>query len=70
MDKILQESVVCYDPAVQVIVFVFLPSKSGNSIAVWRRKIAVPNNVRLTFQDEIYVAKQGLKKDYVVHVDE
>jgi hypothetical protein len=72
MDRTLQESVVFYDPAVQVIVFVFLPSKSGNSIAIWRRKINVPNNLRLTYQREITLALAGLReeKEYVVHVDE
>ncbi|KAH8830680.1 hypothetical protein DL96DRAFT_1593939 [Flagelloscypha sp. PMI_526] len=71
-DRILQESVAFYDPAVQVIVFVFLPSKTGNSIAIWRRKIAVPNNTRLIYQREIAIAKSGLRRDleYVVHVDE
>jgi hypothetical protein len=70
MDKVFQESVAFYDPSAQVIVFVFLPSQSGNSIAVWRRKINVPNNLRLAYQDQIFVALGGLRKDYVVHVDE
>ncbi|TFK43208.1 hypothetical protein BDQ12DRAFT_169053 [Crucibulum laeve] len=72
MDKIMQESVAFYNPAVHVIVFVFLPSKSGNSVAMWRRKINVPNNARLTYQGEINVAIGGLRrdKDYVVHVDQ
>jgi hypothetical protein len=61
-----------YDPAVQVIVFVFLPSKSGNSVAMWRRKLKVPNNLRLTYQREISLAMAALRKDkdYVLHVDE
>jgi hypothetical protein len=61
-----------YDPTVQVIVFVLLPSKSGNSVAMWRRKIIVPNNTRLKLQREINIAMAGLRKeqDYVVHVDE
>jgi hypothetical protein len=72
MDRILQESVAFYDPAVQVIVFVCLPSKTGNSMAMWRRKINVPNNLRLTYQEEIMLALAALRneKDYVVHVDE
>lgn len=71
MDKIMQESVVFYDPATQVIVFVLLPSKSGNSVAMWRRKIKVPNNTRLMYQSHITQAMAGLKKekDYVVYVD-
>lgn len=71
-DRTLQESVAFYNPAVQVIVFVYLPSQSGNSVAIWRRKIIVPNNVRLVLQAEINVAMAALRreKDYVVHVDE
>lgn len=72
MDKTLQESVAHYNPAIQVIVFVFLPSKSGNSVAMWRRKINVPNNTRLMLQREINLAMAGLRKreDYTVYVDE
>jgi len=71
MDKIMQESVVFYDPAMQVIVYVLLPSKSGNSVAMWRRKINVPNNTRLRYQSHITQAVAGLKKetDYTVYVD-
>lgn len=72
MDRTLQESVAFYDPAVQVIVFVFLPSHSGNSMAMWRRKVNVPNNTRLMLQHEINLAMVGLRrqKDYIVYVDE
>ncbi|OAX39767.1 hypothetical protein K503DRAFT_688936 [Rhizopogon vinicolor AM-OR11-026] len=70
MDRTLQESVAFYDPSVLVVVFVFLPSKSGNSLAIWRRKIAVPNPVRLAYQAQITQAIDALNRDYVVHVDE
>lgn len=70
MDRVLQESAAFYDPAVQVIVFVFLPSKSGNSVAIWRRKVKVPNNLRLAYQKEIRLALSALRKNYVIHVDE
>jgi hypothetical protein len=70
MDQILQESVAFYDPYVHVIVFVFLPSQSGNSMAIWRRKIAVPNNLRLAYQAHIKQAMAALRKDYILHVDE
>lgn len=71
-DKILQESVAFYDPAVICVVFVFLPSKSGNSVAMWRRKIPIGNNLRASRINEISIAMAGLRreKDYVVHVDE
>jgi hypothetical protein len=70
MDQVLQESVAHYDPYVHVIVFVFLPSQSGNSMAIWRRKIAVPNNIRLAYQGQIRQALAALRKNYVLHVDE
>jgi len=69
-DRLLQESVGFYDPAMQVVVFVFLPSKSGNSLAMWRRKIVVPNSVRLAHLREIELAKAALRKDYPVFIDE
>ncbi|KAF7294431.1 PAT1 domain-containing protein [Mycena kentingensis (nom. inval.)] len=71
-DKILQESVALYDPSVTAIVFIFLPSKTGNSVAMWRRKIKIPNNTRAARINEIRLAIAGLRrdKDYVVHVDE
>ncbi|KAJ6516184.1 hypothetical protein C8R45DRAFT_810613 [Mycena sanguinolenta] len=71
-DKILQESVAFYDPSVTTIVFVFLPSKSGNSVAIWRRRITVGNNTRASRINEIRLALGSLRreKDYKVHVDE
>jgi hypothetical protein len=69
-DRLIQESVGFYDPAMQVVVFVMLPSKTGNSVAMWRRKINVPNSVRLAHLQEIEIAKAALKKDYPVVVDE
>jgi hypothetical protein len=71
-DRVLQESVAFYDPAVTTVVFVFLPSKTGNSVAMWRRRINVGNNTRTARINEIHLAMAGLRreKDYVVHVDE
>ncbi|KAI0248687.1 hypothetical protein BJV78DRAFT_1130981 [Lactifluus subvellereus] len=69
-DRLLQETVGFYDPAMQVYVFVFLPSKSGNSLAMWRRKVIVPNSVRLSHIREIELAKAALRRDYPVVVDE
>ncbi|EIW76090.1 hypothetical protein CONPUDRAFT_110744 [Coniophora puteana RWD-64-598 SS2] len=70
MDLILQESTAYYDPSTQTVVFVFLPSKTGNSVAIWRRKLAVPQNVRLELQAQITQAVATLRKDYAIHVDE
>ena len=72
MDKTLQESVAFYDPGQIVLVFVYLPSHTGNSVAIWRRKIPVPGNVRLMLQKELGIVKKGLRpaKDYVLFVEE
>ncbi|KAI0335486.1 hypothetical protein GY45DRAFT_1412885 [Cubamyces sp. BRFM 1775] len=69
LDATLQESVSLYDPAFQVIVFVFLLSPSGSSMALWRRKLNVPDAVRDAHYDDILAVKAELK-DYPVYVDE
>lgn len=72
LDKTLQESVGFYDPAQIVIVFVYLPSHTGNSVAIWRRKLPVPGNVRRMYQPQIDIVKKSLRqpKDYVVYLEE
>ena len=70
VDKILQESVALYDPAKQVIVFIFLLSKSGNSMAIWRRKIPVPDLLQAAYKGHIAETKAGLEPNYPVFVEE
>jgi len=70
LDKILQESVALYDPAKQVIVFIFLLSKSGNSMAIWRRKIPVAEILWTTFKNDIAEIKAELQPNYPVYVEE
>ena len=72
MDQTLQESIAFYDPAVQVMIFVYLPSESGNSIAIWRQKINVPDNTRSKYQVEINALVKSLRNhtEYIVCVDE
>jgi hypothetical protein len=70
LDKILQESVALYDPAKQVIVFIFLLSKSGNSMAIWRRKIPVPEILQTAYKGPIADIKAELQPDYPVYVEE
>ncbi|KAI0750860.1 hypothetical protein C8Q80DRAFT_1217778 [Daedaleopsis nitida] len=70
LDSTLQSSVTLYDPAFQVIVFVFLLSPSGKSMAVWRRKLNVPDALRDAHQNEILEVKAELKRNYPVYVDE
>ena len=69
-DRLLQESVGFYDPSTQVMVFVFLPSKTGNSLAMWRRKVPVPDSLRLPNLQEIDLVRATLQKEYTVLVDE
>ncbi|KAI0265122.1 hypothetical protein BC834DRAFT_825262 [Gloeopeniophorella convolvens] len=63
-DRLLQESVGFYEPGVQVYVFVLLPSKTGNSVAMWRRKVPVPDSVQMAHIREIELAKAALRRDY------
>ena len=70
LDKILQESVALYDPAKQVVVFIFLLSKSGNSMAIWRRKIPVPEILQKAYKDHIAEVKAELHPNYPVYVEE
>ncbi|KAG6837996.1 hypothetical protein H0H93_008390 [Arthromyces matolae] len=71
-DRILQHSILAADPAQQTIVFVFLPSRTGNSVAMWRRKLQVPSEVSQRHMQVITKVKAGLRpeKDYRIHVDE
>lgn len=72
MDKILQESAAFYDPAALVTVFVYLPSQTGNSVAIWRRKINVPEKARNQYRAELNAIVKTLPphKDYIIMVDE
>ena len=70
LDKILQESVALYDPAKLVIVFIFLLSKSGNSMAIWRRKIPIPEILQTGHKAAIAEVKAELEPNYPVYVEE
>ena len=70
MDRTLQESLAFYHPDMEVLIFVFLVSDSGKSMAMWRRKLIVPNNVRLTYGPQINQAISGLSKQYPIYIDE
>ncbi|EIM88496.1 uncharacterized protein STEHIDRAFT_167775 [Stereum hirsutum FP-91666 SS1] len=69
-DRMLQEFVGYYDPAEHTLLFVLLPSKTGNSVAIWREKVEVPANLRVLRARDVELAKAALKKDYPVTVDE
>ena len=70
LEKTLQESVLCYKPQFQVIVFVFLLSKSGSSVAMWRRKLPIPEHLRISHQDRVAGVLQESPHNKVVYVDE
>ncbi|KAG8989474.1 hypothetical protein FRB90_002219 [Tulasnella sp. 427] len=59
LDKTLQESIATYDPATTALVFVFLVSKSGSSVAIWRRKVSIPPSLQLKHS----LAIQRIKRD-------
>ena len=66
----MQEAVALYDPGVQVIVYVFLLSKTGNSLAVWKRKLKIPEDVQEVHAEDIEMTKELLDPHYPVYVDE
>ena len=70
LDSTLQSSVTLYDPAFQVVVFVFLLSPSEKSMAIWRRRLNVTEEIREPYLDDIHIVKSELKKSYPVYVDE
>lgn len=63
LDKTLQESIATYDPATTALVFVFLVSKSGSSVAIWRRKVSIPPSLQLKHNIEIQRIKRKLAED-------
>lgn len=70
MDRTLQESLAFYDPSMQIVVFVFLLSKTHNSMAIWRRKLPLPENLRVAYGRQLKQAIEGLQVTYPIHVDE
>ncbi|KZS97743.1 hypothetical protein SISNIDRAFT_405519 [Sistotremastrum niveocremeum HHB9708] len=62
LDRTLQQSLAYYDPAAQVLVFVFLLSETGSSIAIWRRRLDVPSSLRITYRKELDRRKAELAK--------
>lgn len=70
MDRTMQESLAFYDPNAQIVVFVFLLSKTQNSMAIWRRKLPLPDNLRLTYGPQLKQTIAGLQATYPIHVDE
>ncbi|KAH8105822.1 hypothetical protein BXZ70DRAFT_917037 [Cristinia sonorae] len=70
LDRVFQESVVTYDPAKIVIVFVFLLSASKNSMVCWRRKLPVSEELRMRYRRDIEKTLGRLEEKKQVIVDE
>lgn len=62
-DQILQGSILATDPADQTVIFVYLLSRTGNSVAMWRRKLQVPKEVRQKHLQALKKVKAGLRLD-------
>ncbi|CAE6428853.1 unnamed protein product [Rhizoctonia solani] len=69
-DKILQESIAFTDPSKTTLVFIFLMSRSGESMAIWRRKFTVPPSEQLSRNLELRkVAYEAQKRGLVYEID-
>ncbi|KAG9021511.1 hypothetical protein FS837_007199 [Tulasnella sp. UAMH 9824] len=69
-DYTLQESIATYDPAVKTLVFVFLLSRTKNSLAIWRRQFPVPESTRQAYGSLFQEVKNELAgKELLVHVE-
>ena len=70
LDKTLQQYVVCYKPAAEVLVFVFLLSETGNSLAIWRKKLAVPHDIFAANKELVDQTLEMQEQGRVVYIDE
>ncbi|KAF8760948.1 Phosphate acyltransferase [Rhizoctonia solani] len=69
-DKVLQESIAFTDPSKTTLVFIFLMSRSGESMAIWRRKFTVPPSEQLARNLELRkVAYEAQKRGQVYEID-
>ncbi|KAH7344870.1 hypothetical protein B0J17DRAFT_702425 [Rhizoctonia solani] len=69
-DKILQESIAFTDPSTTTLVFIFLMSRSGESMAIWRRKFTVPPSEQLSRNLELRkVAYEAQRRGQVYEID-
>ncbi|CEL57844.1 hypothetical protein RSOLAG1IB_02588 [Rhizoctonia solani AG-1 IB] len=69
-DKVLQESIAFSDPSKTTLVFIFLMSRSGESMAIWRRKFTVPPSEQLRRNLELRkVAYDAQKRGQIYEID-
>ncbi|TRM68327.1 hypothetical protein BD626DRAFT_395967 [Schizophyllum amplum] len=71
LDFTLQDSVAFSDPAKVVVVFVFLSSESGNSVAMWRIKVRMQEDILLKHEKQIEQLKATLpsRDKYVIFLE-
>ncbi|KAI0035686.1 hypothetical protein K488DRAFT_42884 [Vararia minispora EC-137] len=69
-DKRLQESIGFYDPVEYAYVFVLLPSPSGNSAAIWRQRVRVPESSRSAYHRAVRASPKVAEEKKTVVVDE
>ena len=70
LDRIMQESVIAYNPMLHVVVFVFLLSDSRNSMAIWRKKVPIPRDLQHERREDIQMVIEQLDPTYNVAVEE
>lgn len=58
------------DPSITTLVFIFLLSRSGESLAIWRRKFTVPPSEQLRQNLELRrVAAEAQRRGQVYEID-
>ena len=58
------------DPSTTFIVYVFLLSPSGNSMGIWRRKLAIPEELRNEYAGELAQVNAYVhRKSHIVAVE-
>lgn len=69
-DRIIQQSLLYYQPLEFALVFVFLLSQSGNSIACWRRKLEISGPLKAQYQREVKLVQRELaQQQHYILVD-
>ncbi|KAG8688496.1 hypothetical protein FRC09_012879, partial [Ceratobasidium sp. 395] len=69
-DQTLQESIAFSDPGLTTIVFIFLMSRSGESMAIWRRKFTIPTSERLRRDLDLRkAALEAQKRGQIYQID-
>ena len=53
-----------------VLVFVFLLSRSKNSMAIWRRKVPIPPEIKAFYAPSLAPVVAALNRKYPIYLDE